>query len=86
MGDQCMPIGNLGNLGDKLPNELGKYLKGIDFPADKQEVVQQAESNQAEGSILDALKQLPPGVYDSIGDIAKQVGGGDLLKGLGSKH
>lgn len=80
----------LGNLGDQLPNELTKYLKGMNFPADKEDVVHQAESNQADNQLLGVLKQLPPGVYNSIADVAKSVGGsggvGDMLKGFGRKH
>lgn len=70
---------DLGNLTDKLPDQLSKYLDGLNFPAEKEEVVQQAESNQADSKVVSALQKLPPGVYDSVNDVAKKVGGSGLL-------
>lgn len=80
----------LGNLGGQLPRQLSKYLGGMSFPADKDQVVRQAESKHADPGLLDALRQLPPGVYNNVGDIAERLSGssalGDAIKGFGRKH
>ena len=41
---------------DVNPIELQKHLKGISYPASKDDVVSTAESNGAPGDIVDALR------------------------------
>jgi len=69
----------LGNLGDQIPQQLSKYLKGLDFPADKDDVVRQAEANEANTMVVSALKKIPPGVYNSVNDIAEKANVSDLM-------
>jgi O6-methylguanine-DNA--protein-cysteine methyltransferase len=70
---------DLGSLTGQLPNQLSKYLNGLHFPADKDNVVKHAESNQADSKILGALKKLPPGVYKNINEVAQKIGASNLL-------
>jgi len=70
---------DLGNLTGQAPNLLSKYLKGLNFPAEKENVVKQAESNQADNNILGALRKLPPGVYRNLGEVAQKAGITKLL-------
>lgn len=70
---------DIGGLTDQLPGQLSKYLDGLNFPAEKEEVVKQAESNNADGKIVAALKKLPPGVYNSVNEVAEKLGASSLL-------
>lgn len=59
--------------GESPPN-IAHYLGGIDFPADKQELVDYARGNNAEGAVIDMLEQLPDGQYGSMADVMQGVG------------
>jgi len=80
----------LPNVGGRSPNDIAQFLKGLNFPAQKDDLVQQAESNQADSGMLDMLRHIPPGMYNSAGDVMERIGvsGGiaDKVKGFGSKH
>lgn len=70
---------DISGLTDKIPGQVSKYLDGLSFPAEKEEVVKQAEANQADAKIVAALKKLPPGVYNSANEVAEKVGASNLL-------
>lgn len=70
---------NLGNLTDKLPDQFSKYLDGLNFPAEKQDVVEQAKANQADSKVVTALEKLPPGVYNSVNDVVEKTGASGML-------
>lgn len=53
---------------------IAQVLSGIDFPADKQKLVDYAQRNNAESDVLDAIKQLPESEYTSMADVFKGVG------------
>ena len=66
---------DLSKFTDQLPDQLSKSLDGLEFPAEKEQVVQQAESNNADSHIVTALKKIPPGVYDSTNDVVEKAKG-----------
>ncbi|MBE2316527.1 DUF2795 domain-containing protein [Solirubrobacter sp. CPCC 204708] len=49
---------------DVNPIELQKHLKGVDYPASKDDVVSTAESNGAPDDILDALRSMNKDSFD----------------------
>jgi hypothetical protein len=49
---------------DLNPIELQKYLKGVDYPADRGELVRSAESNGAPPEIVDALRKADKDTFD----------------------
>jgi hypothetical protein len=49
---------------DVNPIELQKYLKGVDYPADRDELVQAAEGNGAPPEIVDALRNAGKDSFD----------------------
>ncbi|MCR6633241.1 MAG: DUF2795 domain-containing protein [Magnetospirillum sp.] len=61
-------------LGGHSPSNILHHLKGVDFPTDKKSLLEQAQRNNAEGDILDIIKQLPDGQYQSMADVLKGVG------------
>jgi hypothetical protein len=61
-------------LGGKSPANIAKHLEGIDFPADREDLVSQAEDNDADPEILDVLNRLPDQEYQSMADVMSAVG------------
>jgi Protein of unknown function (DUF2795) len=49
---------------DVNPIELQKHLKGVDYPASKDDVIATAESNGAPDDILDALRGIDKDSFD----------------------
>lgn len=50
------------------------YLKGIDYPADKNELIDHAEENGAPDQVMDILRQLADKQYTSPADVEKEFG------------
>lgn len=53
---------------------IAQVLSGIDFPADKQKLVDYAQKNNADQDVLEAIKQMPDSDYISMADVFKGVG------------
>ena len=51
-----------------------QYLKGLDLPASKDEIIQTAHRNQAPQDVVDVLQKLPDQVYEQMDDIWREVG------------
>ena len=58
---------------DVNPIELQKYLKGVDYPVDRDELVQTAESNGAPQEIVDALRKADQDRFDGPNAVQKAV-------------
>lgn len=58
------------------PIELQKCLGGVNYPAPKQEIIDQAQQHGAGQDIMDALGGLPDKEYDSPAAVNKEVGDG----------
>jgi hypothetical protein len=50
------------------------YLRGIDFPATKDDLIDCARENQAPGDVLHVLDKLDDKEYRSVVDITEEVG------------
>lgn len=61
-------------MGGHSPSNILHHLKGVDFPADRNSLIEQAQKNNAEGDILDILRQMPDQKYQSMADVLKGVG------------
>lgn len=55
------------------PIELQKSLKGVDYPAKKDDIVKAAEENGADDDVLDALKNLPDQSFERPTDVTKAL-------------
>lgn len=62
-------------LGGFNPQDLQKYLQGVNWPADKDEVAGQAESNGAPQGVLDKIKNLGGGKFDGPQDVIGKLQG-----------
>jgi hypothetical protein len=56
------------------PIQLQKYLKGVNYPADKKNLVAHAKGRGADEDVMYTLEHLPDKKYDGPTGIAKEVG------------
>jgi hypothetical protein len=56
------------------PVQLQKFLKGIDYPADKNTLLQRARENGADDNVMRTLEQLPRDDFNSPNDVSEAVG------------
>ncbi len=56
------------------PIQLQKYLKGMDYPAKKQDLLEHAKEQGADRDICSTLEQLPDEEYETPADVSKAVG------------
>nr|WP_240940802.1 DUF2795 domain-containing protein [Planosporangium flavigriseum] len=53
---------------------MQKFLKGIDYPADKNTLLQRARENGADDNVVRTLEQLPRDRFNSPNDVSEAVG------------
>jgi hypothetical protein len=56
------------------PIQLQKYLKGVDYPTDKQTLVKTAKDQGADDDVLQTLESLPFDRYNSPNDVSEAFG------------
>jgi hypothetical protein len=59
------------------PIQLQKYLKGMNYPARKADLLKRAEQNGADDQVRSTLEQLPDQEFDSAADVSKAIGATD---------
>ena len=57
----------------ELPVEIQKMLKNLDFPIDRNGIIEQARKSKAIPDILRELGMLPDKKYNSAEDIAEEL-------------
>jgi hypothetical protein len=57
-----------------FPTEIQEYVKDIDYPAIKDEVVEKAEAHGAPKEIVEKLRSLPDQEFSSPMDIVQHMG------------
>lgn len=55
------------------PVEVEKYLKGVDYPAKKQDLMKRAEANNAPREIVEVLKKVPEETFQKPTDVTKAI-------------
>ena len=71
-----MDLGNLGNLDNLDLGQLQGYLSGVNFPADKEEVASNAESNNAPQELVQKIRNSGTDTFNSADDVLQKVQGG----------
>lgn len=61
-------------LGGESPANVATYLKGIDYPANKQDLLRHARQNGAEQDVVDVLERMPEQQYGNMADVMKGYG------------
>ncbi|MBD2663896.1 hypothetical protein B6N60_05115 [Richelia sinica FACHB-800] len=57
------------------PVEVQKHLKGVDYPADKQELIRHAQQQGADREVLSLLERLPEDEeYETPAELNKAIG------------
>ncbi|NSX03068.1 DUF2795 domain-containing protein [Cupriavidus gilardii] len=56
------------------PIDVQKSLKGIDFPATKDDILSRARDGGASEEVMAELEQLPERDYDSPAEISRELG------------
>jgi hypothetical protein len=54
--------------------DMQKALKGVDYPADKQTLIETARGNGASDDVLSALDALPDQQFQTPTEVSKAVG------------
>ena len=55
------------------PIQVQKYLSGVDYPANKDDLVRHAESHGADDRVLEALRSIPERRYEGPNAISKEI-------------
>lgn len=55
------------------PIEVQKHLKGISYPASKDDIVRTARQEGADDSVLSALRALPDREYDGPNAVSQEI-------------
>jgi hypothetical protein len=56
------------------PVQLQKFLKGIDYPANKNMLLQRARENGADDNVIRSLEELPRDRFNSPNDVSEAIG------------
>lgn len=56
------------------PIELQKHLKGVNYPATKQDVIEKAKENGADQELQSALENLSDEQFETPADVNKAIG------------
>ena len=59
---------------DARPSDVQKALKGVTYPASKQDLLKHAKGQGADGGVLDLIDKMPDGKYENMADVMKGVG------------
>ena len=56
------------------PIQLQKHLKGVDYPASKEQLIQHAQKQGADDNAISVLQQIPDQEYETPTDVSVAVG------------
>ncbi len=68
-----MSLGNLGDLGNLDLGQLQQFLPDVNFPADKDEVVSNLQSNAAPQEMVDRVKNAGAETFNSAEEVLQAV-------------
>jgi hypothetical protein len=58
------------------PIEMQKYLAGVDYPCDRDALVEHARGQGADDSVVDGLRAMPDREYDGPNAVSQAFSGG----------
>lgn len=53
------------------PIQVQKYLKGMDYPASKEDLIKQARKNKATDDVVSMLEQIKANRFNTPADVSK---------------
>jgi hypothetical protein len=70
-----MSLGNLGDLGNLDLGQLQQFLPNLNFPASKEEVVSEVQSNDAPQEVVDRIRNAGTDSFNSADEVLQAVQG-----------
>ena len=61
-------------VGGESPSNVQKYLKGVDYPAKKRDLVETAKKNAAPNEVVQVIQQFPDQEFKGPQDVMKAYG------------
>lgn len=61
-------------MADVNPVQAQKFLKGVDYPASKDELIRHAREQGADQRVIDALQQAKMDRFNSPNDVSEAIG------------
>ena len=61
-------------LGGISPQDLPRYLEGIDFPANRMDILQAARQHHADPKMIEELEKLANEEYESLDEVVEEYG------------
>ena len=58
----------------KSEKSIEQYLEGIDFPVRQKEMLRKARNNDAPEDVLERLRKVDEGTYESMDEVRKALG------------
>lgn len=68
-------------MANATPIQVEKYLKGVDYPADKETLVECAKRNGAKQDICERIEHLPDKQFSKPTDVARALSESGQSKG-----
>jgi hypothetical protein len=56
------------------PVQVQKYLGGLDYPVEKEDLLRRAEGQGADDAVKDTLQRLPMDRFNSPNDVSEAIG------------
>ncbi len=56
------------------PAQIGPFIKDINYPADKKEIIQHVKNNNADSEVIDTLEELPNQKFNSSQELKRILG------------
>jgi hypothetical protein len=69
-----MGQGDRSSQGKVNPVQVQKYLKGVDYPLSKQDLVKRAQEEGADQQLVKTLERIPGEEFKSPADISQAIG------------
>ena len=60
-------------MSDVNPIQIQKFLKGVDYPASKQDLLQNAKKLGADDNVCESLEKLPDQDFDAPVDVSEAL-------------
>lgn len=73
-GGQKTSEGHRGHPEKASPTAVSRYLKGVDFPCGKDDLLQHAKNNHAPDDVQKVIQRLKDTQYHTMAEVTKAVG------------
>ena len=73
--EENMGLGNLGDLSNLDVGQLTQYIPNVNFPASKDEVLSDAQNNDAPQEVLDGIRNSGKDTFNSADEVLQAVQG-----------